>query len=109
MSKDYVFHVNWEDRYKQPYRVGILAQIDNIFYLILKNEESAKAAYNSGYDGVPGYTLLQRIRLPQGQKPEVPSGEPLRHRKNRRSGHSQHRKLRNKYLPCDTAPPPRSV
>jgi len=55
MNKDYVFHINWEDRYKQPYKVGILAQIDNIFYLILKNEESAKAAYNSGYDGVPGF------------------------------------------------------
>ena len=55
MSKDYVFHINWADRHKQPYRVGILAQIDNVFYLILKNEENAKTAYNNGYDGVPGF------------------------------------------------------
>lgn len=55
MSKDYVFHINWADRHKQPYRVGILAQIDNVFYLILKNEETAKTAYSNGYDGLPGF------------------------------------------------------
>ena len=49
MNKDYVFHVNWEDRHKQTYRVGFLAQLDEYFYLIIKDQENAQTAYNNGF------------------------------------------------------------
>lgn len=55
MNKDYIFHVNWEDRYKHSYRVGILAEIDEAFYLAIKNEEDATLAYKSGFIGIPGF------------------------------------------------------
>jgi len=55
MNKDYIFHINWEDRHKQLYRVGFLAQLDEYFYLIIKDEENAKMAYNNGFIGIPGF------------------------------------------------------
>lgn len=61
-NKDYVFHINWEDRHKQSYRVGILAQLDEYYYIILKNEENAKAAYKNGFIGIPGFKLEEIYR-----------------------------------------------
>ena len=55
MNKDYVFHVNWEDRHKQSYRIGILAQLDEAFYLVIKDERNAKLAYDNGFAGIPGF------------------------------------------------------
>ena len=55
MNKDYVFHVNWEDRHKQLYKVGILAQLDEYFYLIIKDEQKASEAYRNGFIGIPGF------------------------------------------------------
>ena len=53
--KDYVFNVNWEDRHKEIYKIGILAQLDQYFYLIIKDEKSAEKAYKSGFKGLPGF------------------------------------------------------
>lgn len=53
--KDYVFNVNWQDRHKELYRVGILAQLDKNFYFIVKDKDSENKAYNSGFRGVPGF------------------------------------------------------
>lgn len=55
MNKDYVFHINWEDRYKNSYRIGILAQIDDNFYLTIKSEKNATMAYKNGFIGIPGF------------------------------------------------------
>jgi len=55
MNKDYVFHVKWEDRHKQLHRVGFLAQLDEYFYLIIKDEETAETAYKNGFIGIPGF------------------------------------------------------
>lgn len=55
MNKDYIFHINWEDRHKKLHRIGILAQIDEFFYLVFKDEESADSAYRSGFIGIPGF------------------------------------------------------
>ena len=54
-NKDYVFYINWEDRHKQTYRIGFLAQLDESFYLIIKNEEKAQIAYKNGFIGLPGF------------------------------------------------------
>ena len=64
-SQDYVFHLNWEDRYKNSFRVGILAEIDNIFYLVVREPKNAETAYSKGFVGIPGikpgelYTSLE--------------------------------------------------
>lgn len=62
MNKDYVFHVNWEDRHKQTYRVGFLAQLDEYFYLIIKDQENAQIAYNNGFIGIPGFKVEEVYR-----------------------------------------------
>ena len=55
MNKDYIFHINWDDRYKKSHRVGILAQIDELFYLIIRDEKNAEFAYKNGFVGIPGF------------------------------------------------------
>jgi len=55
MSKDYIFHLYWEDRFKNPYRVGILAQIDDLYYFIIKGEKRAEVAHKNGFRGIPGF------------------------------------------------------
>lgn len=55
MSKDYVFHFNWADKNKKLYRVGILAQIDDFFYFIIRDKERAERAYKNGFIGVSGF------------------------------------------------------
>jgi len=62
MNKDYVFHINWEDRHKQLYRVGFLAQLDEYFYLIIKDQENAKTAYNNGFISIPGFKVEEVYR-----------------------------------------------
>jgi len=62
MNKDYVFHINWEDRHKQLYRVGFLAQLDEYFYLIIKDQENAQIAYNNGFIGLPGFKVEEVYR-----------------------------------------------
>lgn len=55
MSKDYVFKINWEDRHKAIHDIGILAQVDEEFYLVVKSEDNAKKAYEMGFRGIPGF------------------------------------------------------
>lgn len=55
MNKDYVFHVNWAGRYKETYSVGILAQLDEAFYFIVKGKNRAEVAYKNGFNGIPGF------------------------------------------------------
>ena len=62
MNNDYIFHVNWEDRYKQSYKVGILAQLDNFFYLILKDKNKAETAYKNGFVGISGFKAEEIYR-----------------------------------------------
>lgn len=62
MNKDYVFHINWEDRHKLSYRVGILAQLDEYFYVIIKDQENAQMAYKNGFIGIPGFKVEEVYR-----------------------------------------------
>ena len=55
MYKDYIFHVNWEDRLKTIHEIGVLAKIDKYFYFIVKDEKNASKAYTNGFNGVPGF------------------------------------------------------
>lgn len=61
-NEDYVFHVNWEDRHKQLHKIGILAQIDKYFYLIIKEQTEDSSAYKSGFIGVPGFNKEEVYR-----------------------------------------------
>jgi len=63
MNRDYIFNLNWEDRYKNSYRVGMLAQIDGAFYFVLKDEEKNEtAAHKNGYIGIPGFKVEEMYR-----------------------------------------------
>jgi len=55
MSKDYVFSINWEDRFKNVHKIGVLAQIEEAFYIIIREKEKAKEAFKNGYNGLPGF------------------------------------------------------
>lgn len=54
-AKDYIFYVNWADQYKNIYRVGFLAKIEQYFYLIAGGKHNAPFAYKRGYAGIPGF------------------------------------------------------
>jgi len=56
-SKDYVFQINWEDRLKNSYVIGILAQIEKEFYLVFKDKKDIETAYKQGYIGIPGFNV----------------------------------------------------
>lgn len=62
MNRDYIFHINWDDRLKKSHRVGILAQIDELFYMIIKDEKNAEFAYKNGFVGVPGFKTEEVYR-----------------------------------------------
>ena len=57
MNNDKYFFINWEDSEKNSYRVGILAEIDNVFYLKTydKKDNNERDAYSHGYAGLPGF------------------------------------------------------
>lgn len=54
-DRDYVFNVHWADKLRNSYKVGLLAQIDKIFYFIMSGPKNAEAAYRKGFVGVPGF------------------------------------------------------
>ncbi len=56
-NNDTYFFVNWEDTQKNIYRVGLLARIDNVYYLktISQNQENGRDAYSHGYKGMPAF------------------------------------------------------
>lgn len=56
-NDDYYFFINWEDNQKNSYRIGILAKIDNTYYLKTYGKKANKErdAYSHGYIGIPGF------------------------------------------------------
>ena len=48
---------NWEDDQKNIYRIGILARIDESYYLktYTKKINDERDAYSHGYVGIPGF------------------------------------------------------
>lgn len=86
MNKDYVFHINWDDRYKNSYRVGLLAELDECFYLIIKDGKKAETAYKNGFVGIPGFRSEEvyrshelfdffKSRISEGARKKNPSEE----------------------------------
>ena len=55
MNKDYIFSINWEDRFKNVHKIGVLAQLDEEFYLIVKDSKKANKAHENGFNGLPGF------------------------------------------------------
>ena len=54
-DRDYIFNINWQDIRKNSYKVGLLAQIDKIFYFIMSSPKNAEFAYKNGFAGIPGF------------------------------------------------------
>lgn len=60
-KRDYIFYLNWEDKEKNSFRVGFLAQIKNDFYLVIRDKEKTEndinqtSAYDKGFIGIPGF------------------------------------------------------
>ena len=54
-ERDNFFYINWEDSHQRPHRIGLIAQIDNVYYLKMNNKENATSAYNHGCIGIPGF------------------------------------------------------
>lgn len=86
MNKDYVFHINWNDRYRNSYRIGFLAELDEYFYLIIKDEKKAETAYKKGFLGIPGFKSEEvyksrelfdffKSRISEGARKKNPSEE----------------------------------
>ena len=57
MNKDYVFSINWEDRFKNVHEIGFLARIEGEYYLTLKKWDEVKEARKNGYDRLPGFEV----------------------------------------------------
>lgn len=53
MNKDYMLNVNWKDGRRNNHKIGILAQIDEDFYLLIKGKD--KEANDNGFVGIPGF------------------------------------------------------
>ena len=64
-EKDYVFYLNWEDRLNHIHKVGMLAQIDKMYYFFIRNRENAIAAYNAGFIGVSGFEPEKVYKSPE--------------------------------------------
>lgn len=62
IDRDYVFNVQWTDKYRNSYKVGLLAQIDKMFYFIMSSPKTAEAAYKKGFVGVPGFQAEEVYR-----------------------------------------------
>ena len=55
IEKDYFFFINWEDTAKKSFKIGILAQIDDVYYLKLNNRDIMAQAIEEGCIGIPGF------------------------------------------------------
>lgn len=86
MNKDYVFHINWDDRYKNAHRIGFLAELDECFYLIIRDKKRAETAYKNGFAGIPGFRSEEvyrshelfdffKSRISEGARKKNPSEE----------------------------------
>ena len=54
---DQYLYINWEDEHRNLYRIGILARIDDVYYLKTfgKKTDAERDAYSHGYVGLPGF------------------------------------------------------
>lgn len=67
-EKDYFFYIIWEDDENNKYKIGVLAQIDKMFYLrmhkkgqsISVEDKSKETAYDNGCIGI---TAFKRDRV----------------------------------------------
>ena len=64
-NQNYVFNVNWEDRGKHIHKVGMLAQINDIYYFFIRSKEKAMAPYKSGFIGISGFEPEKIYRSPE--------------------------------------------
>ena len=64
INQDQFMYINWEDESKNMYRVGILARIDDVYYLLTSKPKanSERDAYSHGYAGLPGFVQGQMYR-----------------------------------------------
>lgn len=55
--QDYYLYINWEDSQKNIYRVGILAKINDTYYMRTyeRKPNDERDAYSHGYIGIPGF------------------------------------------------------
>ena len=54
-DKDYVFYICWENSKNKDYKIGLLAKIDDYYYLKINTKEHSSAAYEKGCIGLPGF------------------------------------------------------
>lgn len=56
-NNNHYLYINWEDDQKNMYRVGILAKIDDVYYLrtYTRKPDDERDAYSHGYIGIPGF------------------------------------------------------
>lgn len=57
INPDQYLYINWEDEHRNLYRVGILARIDDVYYLKTfgRKLDAERDAYSHGYVGLPGF------------------------------------------------------
>lgn len=55
-DKDQFFYVKWQDAKGREYKVGILARINDIFYMMChSSKNNEKSAYANGFNGIPSF------------------------------------------------------
>ena len=62
-NKDKYFYIKWQDSKKQEYKVGILARINDIFYMMCHSDQgNENSAYNNGFNGIPSFEVGKLYR-----------------------------------------------
>ena len=64
-NKEYMFYINWQDRNNINWQVGYLGEIEEEYYLLIKDEKRAPKAYLSGFIGIPGFLQGRVYRSPE--------------------------------------------
>lgn len=64
-NKEYMFYINWKDRNNNSWQVGYLGEIEEEYYLLIKEEKRAPKAYSSGFIGIPGFLEGRVYRSPE--------------------------------------------
>jgi len=61
INQDSYYYINWEDNQKNLFRIGVLARIDDVYYLktFAKKGENERDAFSHGYAGLPGFNIGQ--------------------------------------------------
>lgn len=64
-NKEYMFYINWKDRNNNSWQVGYLGEIEEEYYLLIKDLKRAPKAYSSGFIGIPGFLEGRVYRSPE--------------------------------------------